>query len=74
LGSYERYRIGKDGGEDKTELKKIFIFLFKTDQLALKPIDPENPEARWVDKDKVADLLSHPKDKEFFVNIFPKLP
>lgn len=69
LGSYERYRIGLDGRDDKSELKKIFMFLFKTKQDALKPIDPTNPEARWVKKEEVADLLTHKKDKEFFLKI-----
>ena len=67
LGSYERYRISLNGGEDKSELKKIFMFLFKTNQEVLKPIDPANPEARWVEKEKVAELLTHKKDKEFFL-------
>ena len=67
--SYERYRIGLDGGEDKSELKKIFMFLFKTNQEVLKPIDPANPEARWVKKEEVAEVLTHKKDKEFFLKI-----
>lgn len=69
LGDYQRYKLAKDGGEDKTESKTIIMFLFKTPENVLKPIDPKNPEARWVDKDKVADLLTHPKDKEFFLRI-----
>lgn len=73
LGSYQRHRIGKDGGEDKSELKTIYIFLFKTNQEALKPLDSENPEARWVEKDKVADLLTHPKDKEFYLSVLHKI-
>jgi len=68
LGSYERMRIGKDGGEDGAELKKLTFFLFEAASETLKPIDPDNPEARWVDRDKVADLLTHPKDREFFLN------
>ena len=44
-------------------------FLFLTDEEELKPVDPGNPEARWVEKDKVADLLTHYKDKEFFLSI-----
>lgn len=67
--TYERYKIGLDGGEDKSELKTIYMFLFKTKEENLKPIDPTNPEARWVQKDKVADLLTHKKDKEFFQKI-----
>ena len=69
LGTYSRYKIGKNGGEDKSELKKITMFLFKSSQNELKPIDPENPEARWVEKEKVADLLTHQKDKEFFLGV-----
>ena len=69
LGSYERYRISLDGGEDKSELKTIFMFLFKTNQEVLKPIDPANPEARWVKREKVAELLTHKKDKEFFFSV-----
>lgn len=67
--SYERYRIGLDGGEDKSETKTIYMFLFKTNDEKLKPIDPQNPEARWVEKEKVVDLLTHKKDKEFFLSI-----
>lgn len=70
LGTYERFRIGENGqGEDTTELKKITLFLFKTRQQDLKPIDSHHPEAVWVEKEKVADLLTHPKDKDFFLQI-----
>lgn len=69
LGEYQRYKIGKGGvGEDKSELKTITMFLFRTrTKSELKPIDPYHPEARWVMKEKVAKLLTHPKDKEFFM-------
>ncbi len=73
LGSYERYRIGLDGGEDISELKQIYIFLFSTNQNVLKPIDPANPEAIWVKKENVADLLTHKKDKEFFLRIIDEI-
>lgn len=70
LGSYQRHKIGRDVKiDDKTELKTIFMFLFRTDELDLKPQDKHNPEARWVSKEKVAELLSHPKDKDFFLSI-----
>jgi ADP-ribose pyrophosphatase YjhB (NUDIX family) len=70
LGTYSRYKIGKDGkGEDKSIKKTITIFLYKTQQEELKPTDPAHPEARWVEPDKVADLLTHPKDKEFFISV-----
>lgn len=73
LGIYERFRIGKNGGEDKNTLKIIKMFLFTTSDTELKPVDPENPEARWVDKEKVAELLTHPKDKDFFTSIKNKI-
>lgn len=74
LGSYERPRIGKGGkGDDPTESKNITLFLFRTDEMDLKPIDPENPEAKWVDIDGVASLLTHKKDIEFFEKIKSKI-
>lgn len=73
LGSYQRYKISKDGGDDQSELKTIIIFLFRTNQLELKPIDPENPEARWVKKEGVVNLLTHSKDKEFWLSVMGEL-
>lgn len=70
LGSYKRYRIGKAGvGEDKTEFRIIHMYLFRTKQTSLSPLDPENPEAKWVEINQVSQLLTHPKDKEFFEKI-----
>lgn len=73
LGSYVRYKIGLDGRDDTRELKKIHMFLFKTDELKLAPQDTNHPEARWVDPDDVEALLTHPKDKAFFKNIRPQI-
>src|SRR4051812_43698352 len=54
LGTYERAKIGKFGGEDVGEIKVLTFFLFQTNgSEALQPIDPDNPEARWVDSDHV---------------------
>lgn len=71
LPSYKRFRIGKGGvGEDRSHPPTIrHMFLFRTTQEGLAPSDPENPEARWVPPDEVADLLTHPKDQEFFRRI-----
>lgn len=74
LGSYQRYKIGLDGGDDISEYKTIFMFLFKTDQNELNPMDPENPEARWVSKTEAAGLLTSRKDREFFLSIVDKSP
>ena len=69
LGSYTRHRLGADGGEDRSELKTIHLFLFRTDATQLSPIDSDNPEARWVERESVAGLLTHAKDREFFAAI-----
>ena len=73
LGSYQRYKTSLDGGNDKSEHKTIFMFLFKTDQKQLKPIDPHNPEAIWVSKEKVSTILTHKKDQEFFLKNISKI-
>ncbi len=73
LGTYERPKISIRGGDDVSETKRITLFLFKTTQTILRPVDPENPEARWVNALEVADLLTHPKDKDFFLSILPKI-
>lgn len=70
LGSYERYRLAADGGEDRSEFKTIYMFLFKTTETRLAPVDAENPEARWVEKEDVAALLTHPLDAEFYTSRF----
>jgi ADP-ribose pyrophosphatase YjhB (NUDIX family) len=70
LGFYSRRKIAKDGGEDGSEVKILTFFLFRSVQQDLKPIDPDNPEARWVEPAHVASLLTHPKDKEFFEQVF----
>ena len=69
LGSYERYRGTPTGGDDTKELKVIRMFLFRTRQTKLAPIDASNPEARWVPLQDVVEILTHPKDKEFFKSI-----
>lgn len=73
LGSYQRYKIDERGGEDKSELKTIIMFLFRTNQDSLKPVDPENPEAKWVEISEITDLLTHSKDKEFFLRTVQKV-
>lgn len=69
LGTYQRNKIGLNGNDDPSELKTITMFLFHTTQTALQPTDPQNPEARWVSTSEVATLLTHPKDKQFFLSL-----
>jgi len=74
LGVYRRYRIAKDvTKEDKSNLKIIHMFHYTTSEEELSPKDPKNPEAKWVSKDEVSLLLTHPKDKEFFLSIKNKI-
>ena len=50
------------------------MYLFKTDVLdTLVPHDENNPEARWVEVAEVSKLLTHPKDREFFLSVLPDL-
>jgi len=73
LGNYERFRIGLGGEDDQTEKKEIHMFLFRTNETDLQPQDADNPSARWVRKEEVANLLTHRKDKEFFLSIISEL-
>ncbi len=65
LGSYERYRTGLHEPDDKTELKKIQMFLFKTTFTALAPQDKDNPSAKWLTPEDAVDRITHRKDEEF---------
>ena len=69
LGSYSRFKISQTGGDDESERKTMHMFLFKTTQNDLNPTDADNPEACWVHKNDVTKLLTHPKDKEFFLKV-----
>ncbi|MBD3320930.1 MAG: NUDIX domain-containing protein [Chitinivibrionales bacterium] len=69
LGSYDRFKIARGGGEDTSELKTIMMHLFFSRQMHLEPVDPHNPEARWVKKEEVAGMLTHAKDKEFYYSV-----
>ena len=68
LGGYERTQIMRDPS-DTPEMRTITMYLFTTDKEALLPQDKDNPEARFVPIDEVSQLLTHPKDKEFFDSI-----
>lgn len=73
LGTYQRYKIARDGGEDTSEFKTITMFLYTTPEENPKPEDPDNPEAKWLEPDEISRLLTHPKDKSFYDRIRPDL-
>jgi ADP-ribose pyrophosphatase YjhB (NUDIX family) len=70
LGSFSRTAIGRGLPEWKT----ITLYLFRSPEAELRPLDPANPEARWVPPDEVAGLLSNPADGRFFTeHVLPLL-
>lgn len=62
LGSYSRRALRRGLPEHKT----ITMFLFRSPEATLRPQDPANPEARWVEPGAVAGMLTHPADGRFF--------
>ena len=46
--------------------KDIHMFLFTTKKQELEPIDKTNPEAKWIEIDKVVNHLTYKEDKAFF--------
>jgi ADP-ribose pyrophosphatase YjhB (NUDIX family) len=53
-----------DGGSGR--MKDIHMFLFTTEKEKLKPLDSNNPDAKWVKIDEVIPGISWKQDKEFF--------
>ncbi|MBM2820334.1 MAG: hypothetical protein HW405_94 [Candidatus Berkelbacteria bacterium] len=73
LGEYTRCNMKEGGLEDTRELKTIIMFLFRTTQDIKDYNSKEIGEVRWLKKDEVVKLLSHPKDKEFFRNYIKEI-
>ena len=74
LGNYTRFKIGKDITQDDTSEKKtLHFFLFKTNQHHTQSHDTANPENKWIPIREVVNHLTHPKDKDFFHSIIPKI-
>lgn len=67
LGSYGRWKLARDGGDDRSEWKTMVFYRAETGYNGkLQPRDPLHPKAKWVSKRKAARLLTHPKDRAFF--------
>jgi ADP-ribose pyrophosphatase YjhB (NUDIX family) len=73
LKSYSRYAMSNTGMEDTKKLKRMTMYLFSSTETELKPMDPRITEARWVPKEEVVNMLSHPKDQDFFESVLPEL-
>lgn len=74
LGTYKRFRIGKDGKDDESEMKDITIYLFTTKQELLKPIDTWHSEAVWFEREEVKKMLTHERDVAFYKEHLHELP
>ncbi|MAE13756.1 hypothetical protein CMO92_04270 [Candidatus Woesearchaeota archaeon] len=66
LGCYERSSLS-----EKDTIKNIHMCLFTCNQKKLCPVDPLNPEARWIPINEVTKLLTHEKEQEFFLSQLP---
>lgn len=73
LGTYERYRIAKDGTDDPDYLKEIHMFLFAAPAHAALAPAHEVKEARWVSLSRIAEEIGHPKDRAWFVSVFERI-
>ncbi len=67
LGSYRRI-----GGIKDDELKTISLFLFHTKETTFQPTDL-HMKPHWIEKDKLFERLTIPKDKEFLSTIMDQL-
>lgn len=74
LGSYERYRIGRNGSEDdRSELKEIHLYLFAARPHSNLVPTHEIGEAEWVAMPRVMEKLTHPKDRAWFTTVFERV-
>ncbi len=70
LGTYSRYKIALDGGDDLSELKTMTMFLFMARSSLLGSIESKSRPI-WVHYSAVADLLTNKKDRDFYAAQLP---
>jgi len=70
LGTYDREKFKPKKGKS---IKRIFMFLFESDQKELNPIDPNNPEAKWIDKEQVLNIFTYQEERLFYLKILSSL-
>lgn len=73
LGSYERFRVGQGGVEDRTELKTVQMFLFAAQKAAILKPSMEIAAAAWIPFREVAEKLTHPVEKTWFASVFGRV-
>ena len=55
----------RSGDRSANVVKRMTLFLFRTDETVLAPRDPDNPVAEWLAPRDAIERLSHPRDREF---------
>lgn len=68
LPSYQR----PDAGNPDI-IKTIHLFLFRTSQVNIKPTDGYTMNAKWFNKNEVAEALTYQKDKKFFNSVINEI-
>lgn len=55
--------------QNPRHVKRMVLFLFRTDEIRLAPEDPDNPAAEWLHPLDAIARLSHPADREFLAEV-----
>ena len=69
LGVYDREKTKITEGQLERYAKRIHVYLYKTPQIDLNPLDPENPQAIWVDIESAKEKMTYSEDRRFFESI-----
>lgn len=67
LGTYNRYKIARDGGDDTSELKEITVFLFRAQSAVMGSTEIGRSHPVWVPFDTACQLLTNSTDRDFLI-------
>lgn len=70
IGKFTRSKKKIVDGKKYILEKTIILFLFKSNQEMLTPIDPIHPEARWVSYSDALKMLTHSEDAKFLRKVW----
>ena len=73
LGTYERPHILPDGTPDRSEMKRIHMFLFAAPHGAALAPSMEMEEARWVPYQQVAQVCGNDRDRAWYATIYDRV-
>lgn len=66
LGKYNRHPFTLNNVEDKSELKIIEMYLFRSSQADMRPTEA-NSKPMWLTMEEAGKRLTHPADRQFFL-------